>query len=184
MWYASLDSFNTFHQYMPRKTFHKTSTLVYYDNKKCTTNATLTSEVIYLLNLAESTAFAGVIVSMLSSWKDITPTDSSNAYYKTSLNTVFYYLSSYHLRLPRTNSQHCSRTAILYYHTGYRKYPIWTLISFHGLENFWSWNCRRQQKRFVALSDPVGRYELWLLLSWLNRSEIYDPCHSVYCMFV
>ena len=52
-------------------------------------------ELIYLLNLAESTAFAGVIASMLSSWKGIIPTDSSNAYYKTSLNTVLYYFCSY-----------------------------------------------------------------------------------------
>jgi len=28
MWYASLKSFNTFHQYIPSKTFHKTSTLM------------------------------------------------------------------------------------------------------------------------------------------------------------
>ena len=57
------------------------------------------SELIYLLNLAESTAFAGVMVSMLSSWKGIIPTDSSYAYYTATLNAVFYYFSSYHLRL-------------------------------------------------------------------------------------
>jgi hypothetical protein len=52
---------------------YNTGTLVY--STKCT-NITLTLELIYLLNLAESKAFSGVTVSMLSSWKGIILKDS------------------------------------------------------------------------------------------------------------
>jgi hypothetical protein len=159
------------------------------------------SELIYLLNLAESTPFAGVIVSMLSSWKGIIPTDSSNTYYKTSPTAVLHYFcylstasSTYRTLITESDSlkYHYSQMTCDYfmvcdcdYHTGYRKDPK-TNTTF----------LPRPRKSFVMkLSLRRSRSDLYRFLTnffiWAvvasclaeHSAEIYDPCHSVFIVY-